>query len=166
MNQRPLSAAYEHMTNHQLAAVAYAYIGNELESLRIQSVVPRKTYSMLDAEFNNALENIHTATLHWSCEYWRLQYVYSVDVLRMAYAHIQDELKNEDDCAELIAKGQRMIAAHFAALKEVCGVRGIDYQTVLKRNYITEQVDQAWDIDLEYKTVVIAALETYLVIGE
>lgn len=166
MNQRPLITAYEHMTNHQLAAAAYAYIGNELESLRIQSAVPRKTYSMLDVEFNNALENIHTATLHWSCECWRLQYVHSVDVLRMAYAHIQGELNDENECVELIAKGQRMIAAHFAALKEVCGVRGIDYRTVLKRNHITERVDREWGIDLEYKTVVIAVLETYLAIGE
>ena len=80
MNQRLLNTAYEHMTNHQLAAAAYAYAGNELESLRIQSAVPRKTYSMLDVQFVNALERIYTAGYVWGNDYWRLQFFYSADI--------------------------------------------------------------------------------------
>lgn len=165
MNQKPLSAAYEHMTNHQLAAAAYAHLGDELESLRIKSAVPRKTYTMLDAEFVDALVRIYTASQAWSSDYWRLQYLSTVDVVRMTYAHLKNELSNSDELLQALANSKRAIAAHVEALKEVCETRGIDYKTVLKRNQITGDVDMSMGIDQEHKTEVITALEVFLAVG-
>lgn len=162
MNQRPLNTSYEHMTNHQLAAAAYAFIGNELESLRIYSAVPRKTYSMLDVRFVGALERIHFASHAWAGDYWRLESFYVADVLKMTYAHIKNEMNNPDQYLEALASGKRLIAAHLEALKEVCQAHGIDYKTVLKRNHITENVDLVVGVDLGHKVAVIAALEAIL----
>ncbi len=163
MNQKPLSTAYEHMTNHQLAATAYAHLGDELETLRIKAVIPEKTYSMLDAQFVSTLNRIINVSQVWVGEYWRLEYLSAVNVLRMAYAHIQGELKNESRNAESIISNKQVLAAHFEALKEVCAAHGIDYQTILKRNQIAEDVDSAAGVDLEHKAAVIAALELLLV---
>lgn len=163
MNQKPLSAAYEHMTNHQLAAAAYAHLGDELETLRIKAVIPEKTYSMLDAQFVSTLNRIIIAIEVWVGEYWRLEYLSAVNVLRMAYVHIQGELTNEGKYAESIISSKQVLAAHFEALKEVCGVHGIDYKTILKRNQIAEDVDSAVGVDLEHKATLVAALEALLV---
>lgn len=162
MNQRPLNTAYEHMTNNQLAAAAYAYVGNELESLRIHSAVARKTYSMLDVQFVGALERIHSASYAWVGDYWRLEAFYAADVLKMAYAHINNEIRHPDQYLEALAIGKRLIAAHLEALKEVFQAHGIDYKTVLKRNHITEDVDLVMGVDLGHKVAVITALERIL----
>lgn len=162
MNQKPLSAAYEHMTNHQLAAAAYAHLGDELETLRIKAVIPEKTYFMLDAQFVDTLNRIIAASQVWVSEHWRLQYLSAVNVLRMAYLHIQGELKNESEYAESIISSRQVLAAHFEALKEVCGAHGLDYKTVLKRNGITGDVDITMGVDLEYKADVIAVFEALL----
>lgn len=162
MNQKPLSAAYEHMTNHQLAAAAYAHLGDELETLRIKAVIPEKTYSMLDAQFVSTLNRIISVSQVWVGEYWRLEYLSAVNVLRMAYAHIQGELTNEGKYAESIISNKQVLAAHFEALKAVCGAHGIDYQTILKRNQIAEDADSAAGVDLEYKVAAIDALEVLL----
>lgn len=162
MNQKPLSAAYEHMTNHQLAAAAYAHLGDELESLRIQSVVPRKTYTMLDNQFVGALECINYASHVWAVDYWRLESFYAADILKMAYAYIKNEMNNPDQHLKALASGKRLIAAHLEALKEVCQAHGIDYKTVLKRNHITENVDLVVGVDLGHKVAVITALEAIL----
>ena len=165
MNQKPLSAAYEHMTNHQLAAAAYAHLGNELETLRIKAVIPEKTYTMLDAQFVSALNRIIIAIQVWVGEYWLLQYLSAINVMRMAYAHIQGELKNESKYAESIISNQQVLMTHFDALKEVCGAHGIDYQTILKRNQISEDADSAVGVDLEHKAAVIAVLENLLAVN-
>lgn len=162
MNQRPLNAAYEHMTNHQLAAAAYAHLGDELETLRIKAAIPEKTYSMLDAQFVSTLSRIISVSQVWVGEYWRLEYLSAVNVLRMAYAHIQGELKNESKYAESIISNKQVLAAHFEALREVCGARGIDYKVVLKRNQIAEDADSAVGVDLEHKADIVAALEALL----
>lgn len=162
MNQKPLNAAYERMTNHQLAAAAYAHLGDELEALRIKAVIPEKTYCMLDAQFVSALSRIISVSQVWVGEYWRLEYLSAVNVLQMAYAHIQGELKNGDAYAASIISNKQVLAAHFEALKAVCGTHGIDYQTILKRNQIAEDVDSAAGVDLEHKAAVIAVLENLL----
>jgi len=162
MNQRPLNTAYEYMTNHQLAAAAYAHLGDELETLRIKAVIPEKTYSMLDVQFVGALNRIIIAIQVWVGEYWLLQYLSAINVMRMAYAHIQGELQNEGKYAESIISNQQVLAAHFEALKEVCGAHGIDYKTILKRNQIYEDADSAVGVDLEYKADVVKALQALL----
>lgn len=162
MNQKPLSAAYEHMTNHQLAAAAYAHLGNELETLRIKAVIPEKTYTMLDAQFVGALVRLHFASHAWAGDYWRLESSYAADILKMAYAHIKNELGNPDEHLEALANGKRLIAAHLVALKEVCEAHGVDYKTVLNRNHINANIDITMEVDLEYKAAVIKALETLL----
>ena len=162
MNQKPLSAAYEHMTNHQLAAAAYAHLGDELETLRIKAVIPEKTYSMLDAQFVSTLNRIIIAIEVWVGEYWRLEYLSAVNVLRMAYVHIQGELTNEGKYAVSIISNKQVLAAHFEALKEVCGAHGIDSQTILKRNQIAEDLDSAVGVDLEHKATLVAALGALL----
>ena len=70
MNQRPLSAAYEGMTSKELAAAAFAHADNELESLRIKAGIPWKTYSMMDAQFIDALEHLHLMGYLWANDYW------------------------------------------------------------------------------------------------
>lgn len=162
MNQRPLSAAYEHMTNLQLAAAAYAYADNELESLRIQSAVPRKTYSMLDAEFINRLECINTAGYVWGIDYWRLRSLYAADIMKSTHDHIKGELKDVTVFLELMATWMKIFVAHFEGLKEVCEAHGIDYKSVLERTCITESTDKTMGINLDHKNSVIKALETIL----
>jgi len=166
MNQRPLSAAYEGMTSRGLAAAAYAHADNELESLRIKAAIPWKSYSMMDAQFIDALEHLHFMGYLWANDYWRLQFLYAGDVIGMAYEHIAADIKKRDSYVELLTGRKKIIAAHFEALKEVCEAHGIDYKTVLKRVGITEDVDRTAGLDLEYKTRVIAALETFLAVGE
>lgn len=166
MNQRPLSAAYEGMTGKELAAAAYAHADNELESLRIKAAIPWKTYSMMDAQFIDALENLHLMGYLWANDYWRLEFLYVGDVLGMAYRHITGDIQKRDGYVELLTGWKKIIAAHFEALKEVCETHGIDYKTVLKRVNITEDADRTAGLDLEYKTRVIAALETFLAVGE
>lgn len=166
MNQKPLNTAYEHMTGHQLASAAYAHLGDELESLRIQSAVPRKAYSMLDVQFVGALERILFASHAWAGDYWRLESFYATDILKMAYAHIKNEMSNPDQHLEALVSGKRLIAAHLEALKEVCQAHGIDYKTVLKRNHITVDIDISMGVDLEHKAAVIEALKTLLTNGE
>ena len=162
MNQRLLNTAYEHMTNHQLAAAAYAHLGDELESLRIQSAVPRKTYTMLDTQFVDKLERIHYAIYAWAVDYWRLESFYAAAILKMAYAHIKNEMINPNQHLEALARGKQLITAHLEALKEVCQAHGIDYKTILKRNHITADIDITMGVDLEHKAAVIKALETLL----
>lgn len=166
MNQRPLSAAYEGMTSRELAAAAYAHAGNELESLRIKAAIPWRTYSMMDAQFIDTLEHLHLMGYLWANDYWRLQFLYAADVLGMAHAHIQGEIKERDGHLESLMEWKKIIAAHFEALKEVCEAHGINYQTVLKRVGIAEDVDRTAGLDLEHKVNVIAALETFLAAGD
>lgn len=166
MNQRPLSAAYEGMTSRELAAAAYAHADNELESLRIKAAIPWKTYSMMDVQFIDALEHLHLMGYLWANDYWRLEFLHVGDVLGMAYHHIKGDIKKRDGYVELLAGWKKIIAAHFEALKEVCEAHGIDYKTVLKRISITEDADRTAGLDLEHKTRVIAALETFLAVGE
>ena len=68
MNSKPLNAAYEVMNSEELAAAAYAHAENELESMRIKAAIPRKTYSMLDAKFVDALESIYTVGHLWTSD--------------------------------------------------------------------------------------------------
>lgn len=166
MNQRPLSAAYEGMTGKELAAAAYAHADNELESLRIKAAIPWKTYSMMDAQFIDALEHLHLMGYLWANDYWRLEFLYVGDVLGMAYHHITGDIQKRDGYVELLTGWKKIIAAHFEALKEVCEVHGIDYKTVLKRVGITEDADRTAGLDLEHKVNVIAALEALLTVGE
>lgn len=162
MNQKPLSAAYEHMTNHQLAAAAYAHLGDELETLRIKAVIPERTYSMLDAQFVSALSRIISVSQVWAVDFWRLESFYAAAILKMAYAHIKNELNNPDQHLDALARGKRLIAAHLEALKEVCHAHGIDYQTVLKRNHIPVDADITLGVDQEHKAAVIETLEKLL----
>lgn len=166
MNQRPLSAAYEGMTSKELAAAAYAHADNELESLRIKAVIPWKTYSMMDVQFIDTFERIHLMSYLWACDYWRLQFLYAVVVMKMAHDHIAGDIKEGNGYVESLTEWRKAIAAHFEALKEVCEAHGIDYKTLLKRVDITEDADRTVGIDLEHKTRVITALEALLTINE
>ncbi len=162
MNKKPLNAAYEAMSGKELAAVAYAYAGNELESLRIKAAVPHKIYSMLDAQFVDALYRIHLMALVWTADYWKGNFLFAAESAIAFNAMNKGDYQKADSYFESLGRTRQVMSAHQVALKEVCSNHGIDYKVLLAKSGIAEIDCEAVGIDLEYKANLIEGLEALL----
>lgn len=165
MNKKSLEVAYETMNSQELAAAAYAHADNELERMRIQAAIPRKTYTMLDAQFTETLDRIFILGHLWTSDYWRLQFLIAAHSAVMINADAKGNNQEGDEQRQAIDKVRQQLAAHFEALKEVCAAHGLDYKTILERNGIIENLDlQSAQVDDEYKETLVETLLALLTV--
>ncbi len=166
MNKKSLEAAYEGMNTRELAAAAYAHADNELERMRIKAAIPRKTYTMLDAQFTETLDRIFTLGHLWTGDYWRLQFLFAAHSARMIDAEAKSNNQKTDEQRQAINKVRQQLAAHFEALKEVCAAHGLNYKTILERSGVIENLDlHGMQVDYRHKETVVEALEALLTVG-
>ena len=166
MNKKSLEVAYETMNSQELAAAAYAHADNELERMRIKVAIPRKTYTMLDAQFTETLDRIFILGHLWTSDYWRLQFLIASHCAVMINADAKGDNHDGNEQRKAVNKVRQQLAAHFEALKEVCVSHGLNYKTILERNGVIENLDlHSSQVDYRYKETVVEALEALLIVG-
>ena len=165
MNKKSLEAAYEGMNARELAAAAYAHADNELERMRIKAAIPRKTYTMLDAQFTETLDRIFMLGHLWTGDYWRLQFLFAAHSAQMINADVKGSNQEGAEQRQAINKIRRQLAAHLEALKEVCAAHGLNYKTILDRNGVIENLDlHSAQVDDPYKEILVETLEALLTV--
>lgn len=135
--ERRIMKLYEGLPYPKRAALALHYAcqqdGEEMN--RIHSTVPRHTYRMLDAEYQDWADGLFNMAVMWGLQWWQAQ-------ARLMAATGYILAMNDTDTAETVHanmaelsdsahSAQVRLASLRAALEDVCSACGLEVQTAL-----------------------------------
>lgn len=132
----PITKLYNGLTNKERAALffQYATFGNEIETARVLSSVPRQTYSMTDLEFIMWSDGFNLLANMFAQEHWIARHGLVAAVLRLKIASAKNDAWEEEDAAiEELHNWSRMLLSLDAALLAVADKHGLDVNCVYNR---------------------------------
>jgi len=156
MIKDPLSKLYQHMTNQELALLAFANLANNdpLEDARIRDAIPRRTYQSLDMAFIQYLDNVLNMAFCWSIQYWQCKArQMAANGFLIANLHSKtksldfEQLALDDD---MVIRYAQQLAALEVALEQICHEYHIDIKTVQQIAGITTATTHKITPDTDY----------------
>ena len=128
MKRDPIAKMYDKLTTKQQAALAFNHLmtGNQIETERVISAVPIKSYRCKDLDFQDQFESYRVMALLWSVEYWQL-YAQQLEALVRLNLHTRrkDWIK-ADQAHEQLEHIGSYLSAIDRALQSVCEAQGLD----------------------------------------
>ena len=128
MKRDPIAKMYDKLTTKQQAALAFNHLmtGNQIETERVISAVPMKSYRCKDLDFQDQFESYRVMALLWSVEYWQL-YAQQLEALVRLNLHTRrkDWIK-ADQAHEQLEHIGSYLSAIDRALQSVCEAQGLD----------------------------------------
>ena len=132
MKRDPIAKMYDKLTTKQQAALAFNHLmtGNQIETERVISAVPMKSYRCKDLDFQDQFESYRVMALLWSVEYWQL-YAQQLEALVRLNLHTRhkDWIK-ADQAHEQLEHIGSYLSAIDRALQSVCEAQGLDPEAV------------------------------------
>jgi hypothetical protein len=132
MKRDPIAKMYDKLTTKQQAALAFNHLmtGNQIETERVISAVPIKSYRCKDSDFQDQFESYRVMALLWSVEYWQLYAQQLETLVRLnLYTRRKDWIK-ADQAHEQLEHVGSCLSAIDRALKSVCEAQGLDSAAV------------------------------------
>ena len=128
MKRDPIAKMYDKLTTKQQAALAFNHLmtGNQIETERVISAVPTKSYRCKDLDFQDQFESYRVMALLWAVEYWQL-YAQQLEALVRLNLHTRrkDWIK-ADQAHEQLEHIGSCLSAIDRALQSVCEAQGLD----------------------------------------
>lgn len=128
MKRDPIAKMYDKLTTKQQAALAFNHLmtGNQIETERVISAVPMKSYRCKDLDFQDQFESYRVMALLWALEYWQL-YAQQLEALVRLNLHTRrkDWIK-ADQAHEQLEHIGSYLSAIDRALQSVCEAQGLD----------------------------------------
>jgi hypothetical protein len=132
MKRDPIAKMYDKLTTKQQAALAFNHLmtGNQIETERVISAVPMKSYRCKDLDFQDQFESYRVMALLWAVEYWQL-YAQQLEALVRLNLHTRrkDWIK-ADQAHEQLEHIGSCLSAIDRALQAVCEAQGLDSEAV------------------------------------
>jgi hypothetical protein len=132
MKRDPIAKMYDKLTTKQQAALAFNHLmtGNQIETERVISAVPMKSYRCKDLDFQDQFESYRVMALLWAVEYWQL-YAQQLEALVRLNLHTRrkDWIK-ADQAHEQFEYIGSCLSAIDRALQSVCEAQGLDSAAV------------------------------------
>ena len=132
MKRDPIAKMYDKLTTKQQAALAFNHLmtGNQIETERVISAVPMKSYRCKDLDFQDQFESYRVMALLWAVEYWQL-YAQQLEALVRLNLHTRrkDWIK-ADQAHEQLEHIGSYLSAIDRALQSVCEAQGLDVGAV------------------------------------
>ena len=132
MKRDPIAKMYDKLTTKQQAALAFNHLmtGNQIETERVISAVPMKSYRCKDLDFQDQFESYRVMALLWAVEYWQLYAQQLEALVRLnLYTRRKDWVK-ADQAHEQLKHIGSYLSAIDRALQSVCEAQGLDSEAV------------------------------------
>jgi hypothetical protein len=132
MKRDPIAKMYDKLTTKQQAALAFNHLmtGNQIETERVISTVPMKSYRCKDLDFQDQFESYRVMALLWSVEYWQLYAQQLEALVRLNLYTRRKDWTKADLAHEQLEHIGSCLSAIDRALQSVCEAQGIDSEAV------------------------------------
>lgn len=122
--EKQLDNLYKSMTPKELANIAFSYITDRDETAlnRVLENVPRRTYSLPDAEYLRKLERISTTAMYWGMMFWKLAAAFGLSNI--------PGLNNPTE--ENNGNYTQKLKASVIAMKRLCEIYGLSFEAVCR----------------------------------
>ena len=154
MKRDPIAKMYDKLTTKQQAALAFNHLmtGNQIETERVISAVPMKSYRCKDLDFQDQFESYRVMALLWAVEYWQL-YAQQLEALVRLNLHTRRKDWIKADLAhEQHEHIGSCLSAIDRALQGVCEAQGLDSASVRLmagcRPLVATAPNQAYEVEV------------------
>ena len=131
--EKQLDNLYKSMTPKELANIAFSCISGRDETAlnRVLENVPRRTYSLPDAEYLHKLERISTTAMYWGMMFWKLTAAFGLSNI----PELNNPTEKENDGYI------RKLTASVIAMKRLCETYGLSFKAVCRYTGIGIDMD-------------------------
>jgi hypothetical protein len=132
MKRDPIAKMYDKLTTKQQAALAFNHLitGNQIETERVISAVPIKSYRCRDLDFQDQFESYRVMALLWTVEYWQLYAQQLEALVRLNLYTRRKDWNKADQAHEQFDYTGSCLSAIDRALQSVCEAQGLDTEAV------------------------------------
>lgn len=137
MKTDAITKSYSALTNKQRAALFFRYTTqeDELETMRVLSSVPKKTYTMNDVEFLKWVDGFSSLASAFAHQHWFARHWLVVSALRLKslVSKNPEQLELWESAMEEVRHWQQNLLSLDAALSAVAKQHGFDLLSVYQR---------------------------------